>query len=43
MRSFAQAPGITEAAAMIDTVLNQEKAADRKLSRVSMEHLSVAA
>ncbi len=42
MRSFADALGLTDAAAMIESVLNEEKAADEKLSQVSLEHMAAA-
>lgn len=43
LRQFAKTLGLTEASSLLEETLNEEKAADRKLSEVAMEAVNVKA
>lgn len=43
LRQFAQTLGLSEAESLLETTLNEEKAADQKLSEVAMDAVNVEA
>ena len=43
LRQFAETLGLTEAQSLLETTLNEEKAADQKLTKVAMRTVNIDA